>query len=137
MTDVNTELGAATGTGAAETAGTGAVTPAADAAAEKAAAAKAKAEKAAAAKAKAEKAAAEKAEMDPGPPERKMVKIKLHKDRHTYADVFVSVNGERWLIQRGVEVEVPDYIEEAIRHSISADEEAMRRREAMAAKLNG
>ncbi len=42
-----------------------------------------------------------------------MVKVKLFKDNHDYKDdVFVAVNGERHLIQRGVEVEVPDYIAE-------------------------
>lgn len=42
-----------------------------------------------------------------------MVKIKLFKDNHEYKDdVFVAVNGERYQIQRGKEVEVPDYIAE-------------------------
>lgn len=55
--------------------------------------------------------------------EKKMVKIKLFKDYGEYRDdVFVSVNGESYLIQRGVEVEVPDYIAEVLEHSAAQDE---------------
>ena len=40
---------------------------------------------------------------------KKMVKIKLFKDYgEDRDDVFVAVNGESYLIQRGVELEVPD-----------------------------
>ncbi len=53
---------------------------------------------------------------------KSMVKIKLFKDSHDYKDdVFVAVNGERYLIQRGVEVEVPDYIAEVLEHSARQD----------------
>ena len=46
------------------------------------------------------------------------VKIKLFKDNDRYMDdVFVSVNGESYQIQRGVEVEVPDYIAEVLDHA--------------------
>ena len=56
------------------------------------------------------------------PPEKKMVKIKLFKDSGEYRDdVFVAVNGERYLIKRGEEVEVPDYIAEVIEHSAQQD----------------
>lgn len=76
--------------------------------------------------------AAEPAEKNPGSiagqtPEaavrgKKMVKVKLFKDNHDYKDdVFVAVNGERYLIQRGVEVEVPDYIAEVLEHSAQQD----------------
>ena len=55
-------------------------------------------------------------------PGMKMVKVKLFKDNHDYKDdVFVAVNGERYLIQRGVEVEVPDYIAEVLEHSAQQD----------------
>lgn len=48
--------------------------------------------------------------------------MKLFKDNHDYKDdVFVAVNGERYLIQRGVEVEVPDYIAEVLEHSAQQD----------------
>jgi hypothetical protein len=33
-------------------------------------------------------------------------------------DVPVGVNGKTWLIKRGLEVRVPDYIEEALRHAL-------------------
>ena len=55
-------------------------------------------------------------------PGKKMVKVKLFKDNHDYKDdVFVAVNGERYLIQRGVEVEVPDYIAKVLEHSAQQD----------------
>ena len=55
-------------------------------------------------------------------PGKKMVKVKLFKDNHDYKDdVFVAVNGERYLIQRGVEVEVPYYIAEVLEHSAQQD----------------
>ena len=43
------------------------------------------------------------------------VKIKLFKDNDKYKDdVFVSVNGNKFLIKRGVEVEVPRYIKNCL-----------------------
>ena len=54
---------------------------------------------------------------------KKMTKVKLFKDYSEYKDdVFVAVNGESYLIQRGVEVEVPDYIAEVLEHSAQQDE---------------
>lgn len=47
---------------------------------------------------------------------RKMVKIKLPRERSNQEDVFVSVNMETFLIKRGVEVEVPDYVAEVLQH---------------------
>ncbi len=49
----------------------------------------------------------------------KKVKIKLPVDRSDKdnTDLFVSVNGENFMIKRGESVEVPDYVEEVIRHS--------------------
>ncbi len=50
------------------------------------------------------------------------VKIKLFKDNGQYKDdVFVAVNGRTFQIMRGVEVEVPDYVEEVLRHSETQD----------------
>lgn len=50
------------------------------------------------------------------------VTIKLFKDNKKYKeDVFVSVNGENFLIQRGVEVEVPRYIKEVLDNSFKQD----------------
>lgn len=55
----------------------------------------------------------------------KRVKIKLPRLREQEnADVFVAVNGENFTIKRGVEVEVPDYIAEVLRHAEEADEAA-------------
>ena len=47
---------------------------------------------------------------------RKMVKIKIPRTRADEEDVFVSVNMETFLIKRGVEVEVPDYVAEVLQH---------------------
>lgn len=53
----------------------------------------------------------------------KMVKIRLFKDSGKYSnDVYVGVNGESWLIKRGVEVEVPYYVAEVIEQSIKQDD---------------
>lgn len=49
---------------------------------------------------------------------KKKVKIMLPiKDNGEMDDVFVSVNGEKYLIQRGVEVEVPEFVEAALKDS--------------------
>jgi hypothetical protein len=62
--------------------------------------------------------------------EKKMVKVRLFKDNQNYTgDVFVSVNGENYLIKRGVTVEVPDYIAEVIESSQREDENALMRME--------
>lgn len=52
----------------------------------------------------------------------KMVKITLMRDNKNYqGDVFVGVNGKTWQIQRGVEVEVPDYVAEVLKNSMKQD----------------
>ena len=53
----------------------------------------------------------------------KMVKIKLPRDKKE-PDVFVSVNERCWLIQRGVEVEVPECVAEVLRHREEMEAEA-------------
>ena len=54
---------------------------------------------------------------------KKMVKVRLFKDNQNYtSDVFVSVNGENYLIKRGVTVDVPDYIAEVLENSAKQDE---------------
>lgn len=55
--------------------------------------------------------------------DEKMVTIKLPRKKDEPA-VFVSVNERTWLIQRGVEVEVPACVEEVLRHSEEMEEEA-------------
>ena len=45
------------------------------------------------------------------------VRIKLFKDGRAYKDpLYVAVNGHNFVIERGVEVEVPRYVEEVIRN---------------------
>jgi hypothetical protein len=50
------------------------------------------------------------------PETKKMVKIKIPRERADQEDVFVSVNMETFLIKRGVYVEVPDYVAEVLEH---------------------
>lgn len=55
------------------------------------------------------------------------VKIELPIDMKSEdQDVFVSVNGERYLIQRGVEVEVPRFVAEALNDSNKQKLEALK-----------
>lgn len=49
-------------------------------------------------------------------PKKKMVKIKIPRTKADQEDVFVSVNMETFIVKRGVEVEVPDYVAEVIQH---------------------
>ncbi len=50
--------------------------------------------------------------------EKKTVKIRLHKDNDKYRDdVQVIVNGQVYLIKRGIEVEVPDFVAEVLEHA--------------------
>ena len=46
----------------------------------------------------------------------KTVKIKLPKTKAEQEDVFVSVNNRTFLIQRGVQVEVPQSVAEVLTH---------------------
>ena len=46
----------------------------------------------------------------------KKVKIKLPLTRTEKDDKWCAVNGKPFLIKRGVEVEVPDYVAEVLRH---------------------
>ena len=58
----------------------------------------------------------------------KTVKIKLFKDNDKYKDdLFVGLNGRRYNIKRGVEVELPECVAEIIRLS----EKQQRRTEAL------
>ena len=51
-------------------------------------------------------------------PEKDTEVIRLFKDNQRYkTPVFVGVNGETYLIQRGVDVEVPKAVAEVLRHS--------------------
>ena len=60
-----------------------------------------------------------------------LASIKLFKDNSRYkGDLFVSVNGVNYQLQRGVTVQVPPEVAEVIQHSMEQDE-------ASAARLEG
>jgi hypothetical protein len=54
----------------------------------------------------------------------KLVKIRIPRERDRQDDVFVCVNGRTWLIKRGVEVDVPECVAEAIRNAEDVAEQA-------------
>lgn len=57
------------------------------------------------------------ADPEPAPvAERRMVKIRIPRTRKDQEDVFVSVNNDTFLIKRGYEVEVPDFVAEVLKH---------------------
>ena len=55
----------------------------------------------------------------------KKVKIRIPRTKADQEDVFVSVNMETFIIKRGVEVEVPDYVAEQLQHEEKVLEEIM------------
>ena len=58
--------------------------------------------------------------------EKDTVVIRLFKDNQRYkAPVFVGVNGVTYLVQRGVDVEVPRAVAEVLEHSEEMDNAAM------------
>lgn len=74
-----------------------------------------------------EKKSESSAEKDNNPKEAapKMVKIRIPRTKADQEDVFVSVNLHTYLIKRGVEVEVPDFVAEVLRHQEEMLEEIM------------
>jgi hypothetical protein len=56
---------------------------------------------------------------------KKMVKIRIPRTKSDQEDVFVSVNMETFIVKRGVEVEVPEYVAEVLRHQEEALEGIM------------
>lgn len=64
----------------------------------------------------------------------KMVKIKLPLSRTEKDDVPVAVNDRTWLIQRGVEVEVPECVVEVLKHQEEMLRQSMEFEEAHAEK---
>jgi hypothetical protein len=64
----------------------------------------------------------------------KTVKIKLPLTKHEKDDVAVAVNDRTWLIQRGVEVEVPECVVEVLKHQEEMLRESMEFEEAHADK---
>ena len=65
---------------------------------------------------------------------KNMVKVKIPRTRKDEEDVFVSVNMETFLIKRGVEVEVPDYVAEVLQHQEEMLENIMLFNDARASK---
>ena len=63
--------------------------------------------------------------------EVKKVKIKLPRIKGAEDQVFVSVNNYTCIIKRGVEVEVPDFVAEVLRHQEEMLEEIMLFEDAM------
>lgn len=55
----------------------------------------------------------------------RMVKIRIPRTKKDQEDVFVSVNLNTYLIKRGVEVEVPDFVAEVLRHQEEMLEQIM------------
>ena len=49
-------------------------------------------------------------------PKQKMVKIRIPRTKGDQEDVFVSVNNYTCIIKRGVEVEVPEFVAEVLKH---------------------
>ena len=54
-----------------------------------------------------------------------MVKIRIPRTSPKQEDVFVSVNMYTCIVKRGVEVEVPDFVAEVLRHQEEMLEEIM------------
>lgn len=56
----------------------------------------------------------------------KSIKIKLYKDNDRYSkDVQVIINGRVYIIKRGIEVEVPSFVAEAIENAQAQSQRAM------------
>jgi len=67
--------------------------------------------------------------------EKKNVRIRLLKDTSRYkGDLFVSVNGVNYQLQRGKNIEVPPEVAEVIRHSQEQDDQTAARMEELANK---
>ena len=57
---------------------------------------------------------------------RVLVKLPRNKGQNANQQEFFSVNGRNYLIERGIEVEVPEEVAEVIKNADKADEYAMR-----------
>ena len=64
----------------------------------------------------------------------KTVKIRLPLTRTEKDDVPVGVNGRKWLIKRGVDVEVPECVAEVLRNKEVMLEKALEFEQAASAK---
>lgn len=57
---------------------------------------------------------------------RRMVRIRLHKDKHSGKGVYVNVNNYSYFIPRGEVVEVPYFIQKVLDNSAAQDENTAR-----------
>lgn len=65
---------------------------------------------------------AEETKADTAKDEEQLVPVFLFKDNNKYKDdVFVAINGRRWLIKRGETVMVPAYVAEVLQQSMKQD----------------
>lgn len=55
----------------------------------------------------------------------KMVTVKIPRTSPKQEDVFVSVNDYTCIVKRGVEVEVPDFVAEVLKHKEEMEETIM------------
>lgn len=68
-------------------------------------------------------------------PGKKTVKIRLYKDNDKYRDdVSVIVNGEVYIVKRGIEVEVPDFVAEVLENAQKQNQYAITVSEAVGKK---
>lgn len=56
---------------------------------------------------------------------QKTVKIRIPRTKPNEEDVFVSVNNYTCIVKRGVEVEVPEFVAEVLRHQEEMLEQSM------------
>lgn len=69
------------------------------------------------------------------PEKPKTVRVHLFKDSTRYnAPVFVGVNGQSYLVQRGMDVDVPPEVAEVLEHSQAQDVVSRERSEKMQAE---
>ena len=61
---------------------------------------------------------------------QKMVTVRIPKDKNNTGDVFVCVNARTYLIQRGKDVQVPDFVAEVLRHKQEMEDTVLERMEA-------
>ena len=57
----------------------------------------------------------------------KMVTVNIPKTRENSGDVFVGVNARTYLIQRGKDVKVPDFVAEVLLHKQEMEDAAIER----------
>ena len=73
--------------------------------------------------------------MDMAEAKKKTETIRLFSDSGKYkGDLFVSVNGVNYQLQRGKNIEVPQEVAEVIRHSQEQDDQTAARMEELANK---